>query len=46
MKKTELDNIPTRTRYVYGYFKGKKYLDKNNLKIKDIIGIDWRKILK
>lgn len=44
--KTELENMPTRTGYVYGYFKVKEYLDKNNLKIKDIIGINWGKILK
>ncbi len=44
--KTELENMPTRTGYVYGYYKVKEYLEKNNLKIKDIIGINWEEILK
>ncbi len=38
-------NMPVRTGYVYGYLKVKEYLEKNNLKIKDIIGIDWRIII-
>lgn len=38
-------NMPVRTGYVYGYLKVKEYLEKNNLKIKDIIGIDWGKII-
>jgi uncharacterized protein YjaZ len=38
--------MPTRTGYVYGYYKVKEYLEKNNLKIKDIIGINWEEILK
>lgn len=40
----EID-FPVRTGYVYGYFKVKEYLDKNNLKIKDILQIDWHEIL-
>lgn len=38
--------MPIRTGYVYGYLKVKNYLEKNNLTIKDIIGIDWKKILE
>lgn len=37
--------MPIRTGYVYGYLKVKDYLEKNNLTIKDIIGINWEKIL-
>lgn len=44
--KTELDNMPARTGYVYGYLKVKEYLDNNNLKVKDIIGINYKEILK
>ena len=38
-------SIPVRTGYVYGYLKVKKYLEKNNLRIKDILNKDWRDIL-
>ena len=37
-------NFPVRTGYVYGYLKVKEYLEKNKLKIKDIINIEWQKI--
>ena len=41
----EKTGLPARTGYVYGYLKVKEYLEKNNLKIKDIIGKDWKDIL-
>ena len=34
--------MPARTGYVYGYLKIKDYLEKNNLKIRDIIDKDWK----
>ena len=37
--------LPARTGYVYGYLKVKEYLEKNNLKIKDIIDKAWKEIL-
>ena len=37
--------LPVRTGYVYGYLKVKEYLEKNNLKIKDIIDKNWEDIL-
>ena len=43
--KTSILNMPVRTGYVYGYLKVKAYMKKNNLKIKDIVKIDWREIL-
>ena len=36
--------LPPRTGYVYGYLKIKEYLEKNNLKIKDIIDKEWQNI--
>ena len=42
---SEKTGLPARTGYVYGYLKVKEYLEKNNLKIKDIIGKDWKDIL-
>lgn len=42
---TTKTGIPARTGYVYGYLKVKEYLEKNNLKVKDIIGLDWKEIL-
>ena len=42
---TEKTGLPARTGYVYGYLKVKEYLEKNNLKIKDIIDKDWKDIL-
>lgn len=38
-------SIPVRTGYVYGYLKVKEYLEKNNLRIKDILNKDWQDIL-
>lgn len=43
---TKKTGLPARTGYVYGYLKVKEYLNKNNLKIKDIIDKDWKDILK
>lgn len=43
--KTKIPNMPVRTGYVYGYLKVKEYMRKNNLKTKDIVKEDWRKIL-
>lgn len=37
--------IPPRTGYVYGYLKVMEYLTKNNLKLKDILNVEWYKIL-
>ena len=34
--------MPARTGYVYGYLKIKDYLEKNNLKIRDIIDKEWK----
>ena len=42
---TKKTGLPVRTGYVYGYLKVKEYLEKNNLKIKDIIDKDWKDIL-
>ena len=36
--------LPPRTGYVYGYLKIKEYLEKNNLKMKDIIDKEWQNI--
>ncbi len=43
--KTTIPNMPVRTGYVYGYLKVKEYMKNNNLKIKDIVKIDWRMII-
>lgn len=43
--KTKIPNMPVRTGYVYGYLKVKDYMRKNNLKVKDIIKINWEDIL-
>lgn len=43
--KTKLPDMPVRTGYVYGYLKVKEYMKNNSLKIKDIVKIDWKKIL-
>lgn len=43
---TEKTGLPARTGYVYGYLKVKEFLEKNNLKIKDIINKNWKDILK
>ncbi len=40
----EID-FPVRSGYVYGYLKVKTYLEKNKLKVKDILGINWRDVL-
>ena len=42
---TNKTGLPSRTGYVYGYLKIKDYLDKNNLKVKDIITQNWEDIL-
>lgn len=43
--KTKIPNMPVRTGYIYGYLKVKEYMKRNNLQVKDIIIIDWRKII-
>jgi len=42
---TKKNGLPARTGYVYGYLKVKEYLEKNNLKIRDIIDKNWEDIL-
>lgn len=42
---TDIENMPVRCGYVYGYLKVKKYLYKNNLKSKDILGENWNSII-
>lgn len=42
---TQKTGLPVRTGYVYGYLKVKEYLEKNNLKIRDIIDKNWEDIL-
>lgn len=42
---TKKTGLPARTGYVYGYLKVKEFLEKNNLKIKDIIDKEWKEIL-
>ena len=42
----EKTGLPARTGYVYGYLKVKEYLEKHNLKIKDIIDKNWEDIFK
>ena len=42
---TKKAGMPARVGYVYGYLKVKEYLEKNNLKIKDIINKPWQDIL-
>ncbi len=42
---TEKMGMPVRVGYVYGYLKVKEYLDENNLKIKDILNMNWEDIL-
>ena len=42
---TRKTKMPARVGYVYGYLKVKDYLEKNNLRIRDIINKDWKEIL-
>ena len=42
---TNITGMPIRTGYVYGYLKVKEYLEKNKLLIKNILDIDWKKII-
>lgn len=42
---TEKMGMPVRVGYVYGYLKVKEYLENNNLKIRDILNVDWKDIL-
>lgn len=42
---TNVTGMPVRTGYVYGYLKVKEYLENKNLKVKDIIEIDWKEIV-
>lgn len=39
-------SFPVRSGYVYGYFVVRKYLEENGVCVKDILGIDWKEILK
>lgn len=37
-------NMPVRTGYVYGYFKVLNYISSRELKVKEILAINWREI--
>lgn len=37
--------MPVRVGYVYGYLKVKEYLEKHNLKIRDILHLKWEDVL-
>ena len=41
----EID-FPVRTGYVYGYYAVRDYLLRKRLRVKDILGADWKEILK
>ena len=41
----KITGLPPRTGYVYGYLYVKKYLEKNNITIKDILSKEWYEIL-
>ncbi|MDO4808102.1 MAG: DUF2268 domain-containing putative Zn-dependent protease [Coriobacteriales bacterium] len=38
-------DFPVRTGYVYGYRAVRDYLKRHRLRTKDILGIDWRRVL-
>lgn len=38
--------FPVRTGYVFGYLAVRRYLQDQGLRTKDIIGIDWRRVLR
>lgn len=40
------NKMPVRTGYVYGYLKVKEYMEHNNVKIKDVVKMDWKDIFK
>ncbi len=44
--KIDIKDMPVRCGYVYGYLKVQEYLKNKNLKIKDILGMNWKEILK
>ena len=39
-------DFPVRTGYVFGYLAVRRYLEDLGLQTKDIIGIDWRRVLR
>ncbi len=38
-------DFPVRTGYVFGYLAVRRYLQDQGLETKDILGIDWRRVL-
>ena len=38
-------DFPVRTGYVYGYLAVRRYLRDQGLQTRDILGIDWRRVL-
>lgn len=38
-------DFPVRTGYVFGYLAVRRYLQDQGLRTKDILGIDWRRVL-
>ena len=45
LKNFEKMGMPVRVGYVYGYLKVKDYLEKYDLKIKDILNKNWEDIM-
>ena len=43
---TNKNGLPARCGYVFGYLIIKEYLEKNNLKIKDILSMKWEDLIK
>ena len=39
-------DFPVRTGYVFGYLAVRRYLQERGLRTKDILGIDWRRVLR
>lgn len=39
-------DFPVRTGYVFGYLAVRRYLQEQGLRTKDILGIDWRRVLR
>ena len=39
-------DFPVRTDYVLGYLAVRQYLQDHGLRTKDILGIDWRRVLR
>lgn len=38
-------DFPVRTGYVFGYLAVRRYLQEHGLQTKDVLGIDWRRVL-